>query len=59
MKPTRYPTGELTIAFQSYGAGDKAALDRITPVLYQELRKLAASRPRVERADHTLQATGQ
>lgn len=37
--------------------GDKAALDRLMPVLYEELRRLAESHLRRERPDHTLQPT--
>lgn len=37
--------------------GDKAALDQLTPVVYQELRRLAMSHLRRERSDHTLQPT--
>ena len=37
--------------------GDKAALDEITPVLYEELRKLARHFLAAERPDHTLQPT--
>lgn len=37
--------------------GDRASLDRLMPIVYQELRRLAESYLRQERADHTLQAT--
>ena len=37
--------------------GDKAALDTLLPLVYQELHKIAASYLRAERRDHTLQAT--
>ena len=37
--------------------GDKAALDQLMPLVYRELRKLAASYLRSERRDHTLQPT--
>ncbi len=38
-------------------AGDAAAADALLPLVYEELRKLAASRMACERADHTLQGT--
>jgi RNA polymerase sigma factor (TIGR02999 family) len=38
-------------------AGDKAALDDALPVVYDELRRIAANYLRRERADHTLQPT--
>ncbi len=37
--------------------GDRAALDELLPLVYAELRRLAASKLSHERADHTLQAT--
>lgn len=40
-----------------FGAGDKAALDEMTPLVYDELRRLAQRLLAVERPDHTLQPT--
>jgi RNA polymerase sigma-70 factor (ECF subfamily) len=37
--------------------GDRAALDELMPVVYRELRRLAKSYLRRERAEHTLQPT--
>jgi RNA polymerase sigma-70 factor (ECF subfamily) len=37
--------------------GDGSALDRLTPVVYQELRRLARRHLRGERAGHSLEAT--
>lgn len=37
--------------------GDRAALDRLMPLVYDELRRLAQSYLRRERSDHTLQPT--
>jgi RNA polymerase sigma factor (TIGR02999 family) len=37
--------------------GDQAALERLMPLVYDELRRLARSYLRRERPDHTLQAT--
>src|SRR6185369_16702996 len=37
--------------------GDQAALDRLTPLVYDELRRLAHGFLRNERSGHTLQAT--
>jgi len=42
---------------QSWRAGEKTALDQLTPLVYNELRKLAAAYLRRERLDHTLQPT--
>jgi len=37
--------------------GDEQALDQLTPLVYDELRKMARTYLRRERSDHTLQAT--
>ena len=49
--------GEFTVLLRNWSDGSKGVLDRITPVIYKELRKLAASRLRRERDGHTLQPT--
>lgn len=38
-------------------AGDRAAADRLLPLVYEELRDLASKFMRAERRDHTLQPT--
>jgi len=48
---------EVTQLLLSVQAGDRSALDRLTPVLYDELRRLARSLFRRERSDHTIQPT--
>lgn len=40
-----------------WNEGDKAALDRLMPLVYDELRRVAASYMGRERTDHTLQST--
>lgn len=40
-----------------WGAGDQAALDRLMPLVYTELRRLATNYLRRERVGHTLQPT--
>ena len=47
----------ITRLLNDWSAGDDAALERLTPLVYDELRRLAASYLKAERADHTLQAT--
>lgn len=48
---------DVTQLLVNWGKGDKAALDQLTPILYDELRRLADSYLRRERDDHTLQPT--
>lgn len=47
----------ITRLLQEWQAGDDAALERITPYLHDELKRLAASHMRRESAGHTLQST--
>jgi RNA polymerase sigma factor (TIGR02999 family) len=49
--------GELTELLRSWRDGDRAALDRVMPVVYDELRSLAARQLAAERPGHTLQTT--
>jgi RNA polymerase sigma factor (TIGR02999 family) len=49
--------GELTELLRSWRGGDRAALDRVIPVVYDELRALAARHLAIERPGHTLQST--
>lgn len=48
---------EITDLLLAWGNGDRAALDRLMPVVYQELHRLAKVYLSRERADHTLQPT--
>ena len=48
---------EVTRLLRDWQAGDAAALERLTPLVYDELRRLAAHYLRGERKDHTLQGT--
>lgn len=47
----------MTQILRSWSDGDKAAPERLIPIVYQELRRLAGSYLRRERNDHTLQPT--
>lgn len=48
---------EVTRILSQIEAGDRAATEELLPLVYDELRKLAASRMAAESPDHTLQAT--
>lgn len=52
------PAGEITRLLRAHTAGDRAALDELLPLIYEQLRRLARARMRGERAGHTLQTTG-
>jgi RNA polymerase sigma factor (TIGR02999 family) len=51
------PAPPLTHLLVAWGQGDAGALDRLTPLVYKELRRLAQWQMNRERAGHTLQAT--
>jgi len=48
---------DITGLLMAWGGGDKAALDRLMPLVYQELRRLARRQMRREREGDTLQTT--
>ena len=48
---------EITGLLQAWARGDSTALDRLAPLVYGELRRLARGYMRREHAGHTLQAT--
>ena len=48
---------EITQLLQAYGSGNREALDRLLPILYEELYGIARARLRGERIDHTLGPT--
>jgi RNA polymerase sigma factor (TIGR02999 family) len=54
---TQPETGRVTLLLKAWNAGDPAALDRLTPLVYDELRRMARRYMRQERAGNTLQAT--
>jgi RNA polymerase sigma factor (TIGR02999 family) len=47
----------VTRLLKEWGSGNKAALDELMPLVYQQLRKLASICLSSERPDHTLRAT--
>jgi RNA polymerase sigma-70 factor (ECF subfamily) len=51
------PTDNVTRLLIELSNGDRGAVDLLLPVIYDELRKLAANYLRRERIDHTLQPT--
>lgn len=57
-EPCAEETGEVTALLQSWANGDRAALDRLIPAVYAQLRQVARSAARRERPENTLQATG-
>ena len=54
---SEHPPDNITRLLIELSNGDRAAVDLLLPVIYDELRKLAANYLRRERVDHTLQPT--
>ncbi len=48
---------DLTALLLDWVAGDEDALERLAPVIYEDLKRIARNRLRGERAGHTLQPT--
>ena len=51
------PRHDVTELLRAWRDGDSAARDQLIPIVYQELRRLAAAHLRRERPDHTLEPT--
>jgi RNA polymerase sigma factor (TIGR02999 family) len=51
------PQHEITRLLADWSKGDQQALEKLTPLVYDELRRLARRYLRQERAGHTLQST--
>jgi RNA polymerase sigma-70 factor (ECF subfamily) len=52
-----YPIEQVSAALEQLKSGDHESTAKLLPLVYNELRKLANTYLRRERADHTLQAT--
>lgn len=48
---------EITLLLRAWNEGDEAALERLTPLVYQELHRLAHRHLAGERHDHNLQTS--
>ena len=51
------PSGQISELLQQWIQGDQEALGAVSPIIYDELRRLAHYHLKSERADHTLQST--
>jgi RNA polymerase sigma factor (TIGR02999 family) len=48
---------DVTSLLEAWSHGDPSALGRLIPIVYEDLRRVAGRRLRMERDDHTLSAT--
>jgi len=51
------PRGEVTALLSAWRGGDQRALERLIPIVYHDLRRVAARCMRFENSGHTLQTT--
>lgn len=57
MAVNKSPAGDITQLLLRWRGGERAALDSLLPLVYQELRAMALRHLRRERSAHTLQRT--
>ena len=57
MLVTQEQPREITQLLLAWNEGDESALEKLVPLVYEELRRLAKRRMRLERPDHTLQTS--
>jgi len=57
MKTPSFPSHEITQLLAEWSDGNQGALDKLYPLVYNELRRLAHGYLRRERKGHTLQTT--
>jgi RNA polymerase sigma-70 factor (ECF subfamily) len=55
--PDHAPSSDVTVLLAQLADGDQKAASRLVPLVYSELRRMAARYMRRERVDHTLQTT--
>jgi len=56
-EPDEPADSEVSLLLRAWSEGDQQALDRLTPIVYRELHRLAGRYLQGERSDHSLQAT--
>jgi RNA polymerase sigma factor (TIGR02999 family) len=56
-RTTSFPPHEITLLLAEWSSGNQTALDKLYPIVYDELRRLAHHYMSHERKGHTLQTT--
>src|SRR5664279_4695535 len=51
------PMDDMSMLLRAWSDGDQSALDRLTPIVYDELHRLARRYMKRERPGHSLQTT--
>jgi len=57
MQQPSVPSAEITELLQRWSRGESSALDRVLPLVYNELRKIAARQLRHDQAEHSVDPT--
>ena len=57
MRSETHTENDVSLLLQAWSQGDPGALGKLTPIVYEELRRLARRYMRAERPGHSLQAT--
>ena len=57
MKVPNKQLSETTLLLRAWAGGDRAALDQLTPRVYEELRRIAGALMKAEQPGRTMQAT--
>ncbi|HUF11326.1 MAG TPA: ECF-type sigma factor [Rhodothermales bacterium] len=57
MPSSEPPAQDVTRILQDITAGDESGMDRLMPLVYDELRAIASEKLKYERADHTFKTT--
>lgn len=56
-QPDKASVGEVTMLLRGWSEGDQSALERLAPIVYHELHRLAGRYMKRERPGHSLQTT--
>src|ERR1044071_9315604 len=57
MERVGQPVSDVSQLLQAWSAGERTALEKLTPIVYDELHRLARRYMKGERAGHSLQTT--
>src|ERR1700735_3573754 len=57
LQPSPPAVGQVSSLLRAWGDGDQGALQKLTPIVYDELRRLARRHMKGERPGHSLQTT--
>jgi RNA polymerase sigma-70 factor, ECF subfamily len=56
-RPEEAAQGDITMLLKAWSEGDQTALEKLTPIVYKELHRLAGRYMKGERPGHSLQTT--